>query len=193
MIRLVRLGQQWRGDADVPGLLKSEQLPLAPRTLYGLLRDAVGEADESREPAPVQKTEGPSNGGRAGLPILLVEDSEPNRLVATAILSKSGYRVETAENGVQALSAVKQNRYGLVLMDVAMPEMDGLEATRTIRGLEGERGRVPIVAMTAGAFEEDKRRCIEAGMNDFVSKPVVRADLLKVVEHWLEMAAASET
>jgi CheY-like chemotaxis protein/HPt (histidine-containing phosphotransfer) domain-containing protein len=127
------------------------------------------------------------------MPILLVEDSAPNRLVATAILSKAGYRVEAVENGLQAVRAVKQNRYGLVLMDIAMPEMDGLEATRTIRALEGDSERVPIVAMTAGAFDEDRQRCFEAGMNDFVSKPVVRADLLKAVERWLEGAAESQT
>jgi HPt (histidine-containing phosphotransfer) domain-containing protein len=78
-------------------------------------------------------------------------------------------------------------------MDIAMPEMDGLEATRTIRGLEGEPGRVPIVAMTAGAFDEDRQRCLEAGMNDFVSKPVARADLLKAVERWLDAVAGSES
>jgi len=192
-IRLVRVGQLGRGDAGAPDRLKSGQVPLAPRTLFRLLREAVGGPDEPREAAPAQESLVPSSGGGATMPILLVEDSAPNRLVATAILSKAGYRVETAENGLQALSAVKQNQYGLVLMDVAMPEMDGLEATRTIRRLKGERGRVPIVAMTAGAFDEDRQRCLEAGMNDFVSKPVVRADLLKAVERWLEASAVPES
>jgi CheY-like chemotaxis protein len=193
MVRLVRVGQNGRSDADAPDLLKSEQVPLAPRTLFRLLREAAGGPDEPREPAPAQESLVPSSGGGAKMPILLVEDSAPNRLVATAILSKAGYRVEAAENGLQAVSAVRRDQYGLVLMDVAMPEMDGLEATRTIRGLEGERGRVPIVAMTAGAFDEDRQRCLDAGMNDFVSKPVVRADLLKAVERWLEASAVPES
>jgi CheY-like chemotaxis protein/HPt (histidine-containing phosphotransfer) domain-containing protein len=94
-----------------------------------------------------------------------------------------------AENGLQAVAAVKEKDYGLVLMDVAMPEMDGLEATRTIRALAGERARVPIVAMTAGAFPEDKQRCLDVGMNDHLSKPVVRADLLSAVDRWLTGSA----
>jgi PAS domain S-box-containing protein len=192
MIRLVRAGQIERGDAGAPDFVKSQRVPLAPRTLLHLLREAAGEPDELREPAPVQTSPVSSSGG-AKMPILLVEDSAPNRLVATAILSKAGYRVETAENGLQALSAVKNNQYGLVLMDVAMPEMDGLEATRTIRGLDGERGRIPIVAMTAGAFDEDRQRCLDAGMNDFVSKPVMRADLLSAVERWLDASAVPES
>jgi HPt (histidine-containing phosphotransfer) domain-containing protein len=70
-------------------------------------------------------------------------------------------------------------------MDVAMPEMDGLEATRTIRALEGELGRVPIVAMTASAFHDDKQRCLSAGMDDYLSKPIVRSELLAAVDRWL--------
>ena len=192
MIRLVRLGKPGGGDTHAFGLLKSEPVPLAPHTLYRLLREAAGERAEVLESAVTRRAEPPlPAGGESNRPILLVEDSEPNRLVATAILSKAGYRVETAENGLQAVYAVKNNDYGLVLMDVAMPEMDGLEATRTIRSLEGERARVPIVAMTAGAFDEDKQRCLKAGMNDFVSKPVVRADFLKAVERWIEGSSAA--
>jgi CheY-like chemotaxis protein len=122
----------------------------------------------------------------------LVEDSAPNRLVATAILSKAGYSVDTAENGVQAVSAVTRRPYGLVLMDIAMPEMDGLEATQTIRALGGKPSDVPIVAMTAGAFDEDKQRCLDAGMDDYLSKPIVRAELLSAVDRWLKRSEAGE-
>lgn len=192
MIRLVRVGKLGRGNGGASDFVISTQVPLAPRTLIRLLREAVGEPDEPGEPLPPQESRSLSSGGGAKMPILLVEDSAPNRLVATAILSKAGYRVETAENGLQAVSAVQHNQYGLVLMDVAMPEMDGLEATRTIRGLDGQCGRVPIVAMTAGAFDEDRQRCLDAGMNDFVSKPVVRTDLLSAVERWLDVFAVPE-
>ena len=191
LIRLVRFGQAGREDAVASGFPESEAVPLTPRDLYRALRAVAGEPVDVRRPADPKRVQPLAPAGGAGkMPILLVEDSAPNRLVATAILSKAGYHVETAENGLQALSAVKQARFGLVLMDVSMPEMDGLEATQAIRALEGERGRVPIVAMTAGAFDEDKHRCLSAGMNDFVSKPVVRADLLRAVERWLEGAAA---
>jgi CheY-like chemotaxis protein len=120
-----------------------------------------------------------------------VEDSAPNRLVAKSILSKGGYSVEAVENGLQAVSAVAEKSYGLVLMDVAMPEMDGLEATRAIRALPGEAARVPIVAMTAGAFSEDKQQCLDAGMDDHLSKPIVRAELMRAVERWLKRREAS--
>ena len=118
-------------------------------------------------------------------PILVVDDSEANRLVATTILAKAGYRTEMASNGREALAAVRHRSHGLVLMDVAMPEMDGIEATQAIRALPGERGRLPIIATTAAAFVEDRQRCIEAGMNDYLSKPLVRASLLGMIARWL--------
>jgi len=187
LIRLVRTGQPGDGAAGVLGPLETGRVPLAPSALYGLLREAAGEPAEVPERAFRSKgqSQEPTAADRA-MPILLVEDSAPNRLVATAILKNAGYRIETAENGLLAVAAVKKRFYGLVLMDIAMPEMDGFEAARTIRALEGEIGTVPIVAMTAGAFNEDRQRCLEAGMDDYLSKPVVRADLLRAVDQWLK-------
>jgi CheY-like chemotaxis protein len=120
-------------------------------------------------------------GASSGLPILLVEDSQANQAVAVAILSKAGYRVETAENGLKAVAAVKREPFALILMDVAMPEMDGLEATGVIRSLPGAEAQTPIIAMTASAFSEDRQRCLSAGMDDFLTKPIVRDELLEVV------------
>ena len=131
----------------------------------------------------------PGAPGSSVPPILVVDDSEANRLVMTTILAKAGYRTEIAENGRLALAAVRHRPYGLVLMDVAMPEMDGLEATRAIRALPGERGRLPIIATTAAAFVEDRQRCLEAGMNDYLSKPLVRGDLLGMIARWLPAGA----
>jgi CheY-like chemotaxis protein len=180
------------GGGHVPGAPVSGRLPIAPRTLFRLLGEAAGEPPEAPETAAGRATPAPApKAGQGALPILLVEDSRPNRLVAEAILSKAGYRVETAENGLQAVSAVKEKGYGLVLMDVAMPEMDGLEATRAIRALAGAPGRVPIVAMTAGAFGEDRQQCLEAGMDDHLSKPIVRAELMQALDRWLKRDEAS--
>jgi len=183
--RLIGLFQGVGGDSQ-QGLFSAERLPLVPSVLYQLLRRASGgkmpEAPAAGAPPPRTEVTGDAE---PKPPILLVDDSEPNRLVAKALLARAGYEVETAENGLQAVAAVKEKDFGLVLMDVAMPEMDGLEATRTIRALAGDRSGVPIVAMTAGAFPEDKQRCLDAGMNDHVSKPVVRADLLRAVARWL--------
>jgi CheY-like chemotaxis protein len=170
----------------------TERLPLAPRTLYRLLSEVAGESPETHAPLLNPDVPTPAlNDVEACLPILLAEDSEPNRLVAKSILSRVGYSVEAVENGAQAVSAVKAKNYGLVLMDVAMPEMDGLDATRAIRALPGEASRVPIVAMTAGAFSEDKQQCLDAGMDDYLSKPIVRAELMRAVDRWLTRREAS--
>jgi PAS domain S-box-containing protein len=187
LIRLLRTGERDGGDPRNGDAAVSGRLPIAPRTLYGLLREVAGESPQTRKPPADPDVPSPApEDVAARLPILLVEDSAPNRLVAKSILSKGGYSVEAVENGLQAVSAVAEKSYGLVLMDVAMPEMDGLEATRAIRTLPGEAAHVPIVAMTAGAFSEDRQRCLDAGMDDHLSKPIVRAELMRAVERWLK-------
>jgi signal transduction histidine kinase/ActR/RegA family two-component response regulator len=103
--------------------------------------------------------------------ILLAEDNETNRLVVTTMLAEFGVDVETVENGVAAVARAKLGGLDAILMDVQMPEMDGLTATRAIRALDGQAGRVPIVALTANAFAEDREAALAAGMDDFVAKP----------------------
>jgi len=122
--------------------------------------------------------------------ILLVEDEPINREVAVIMLEDAGYTIATAEDGIQAVSRLEEQEYDLILMDMQMPNMDGLEATRHIRRLP-LGGRVPIIAMTANAFEEDRARCLAAGMNDFISKPVDPDYLLGVVARWLAREATS--
>ncbi len=124
--------------------------------------------------------------------LLLVEDSPVNQMVATAMLAKLVGAVDTAENGREAIAAVQAKDYDVILMDVAMPEMDGLEATRAIRAMPAPKGRVPIVAMTAHALESDRRRCLDAGMNDYVTKPIERAKLIETVARWLPQRASGE-
>jgi len=126
----------------------------------------------------------PLPGGRGR--ILIAEDGEANQLVAAAILRKAGYAVDLARDGEEALGAARTAAYDLVLMDVRMPRMDGLAATAAIRALEGLAGRVPIIAMTAAAMPDEVARCLEAGMDAHVAKPMDLTALLSAVSDMLE-------
>jgi signal transduction histidine kinase len=120
-----------------------------------------------------------------GALVLLVEDNAINRLVGQRMLEKLGYRVRCVVDGQEAIEAVGAGGYDLVLMDCQMPEMDGFEATQAIRAREDPQRRIPIIALTASAMESDRARCLRAGMDDFMSKPIKRDDLAKVLDKWL--------
>ncbi len=119
--------------------------------------------------------------------ILLAEDNDVNQMVARGILKRFGLYPEVVANGVEALQARKSESYDLIFMDVQMPEMDGLEATRQIRAYEKEANlpNVPIVALTAHARAEDRASCLEAGMDDYASKPVSQDEFVRILEDWL--------
>ncbi len=121
---------------------------------------------------------------KSGARILLAEDHAINRELAVALLSRTGWEVDTAENGQVAVAMVKSKAYDLILMDLQMPEMDGLEASRMIRSMAGKE-HLPILAMTAAVFEEDRQACLDAGMNDFITKPINLGSLLATINKWL--------
>ena len=123
--------------------------------------------------------------------VLVVEDNPINRKVLSALLTRMGLRVSLAENGAEGFDAVcRDASIDLVLIDVNMPVLDGIAATGKIRAWEQGQARVPIVALTADAFEADRQRCMDAGMNDFLAKPVVIKALREVLERWLPAAGA---
>jgi two-component system, sensor histidine kinase len=124
------------------------------------------------------------------LTILVAEDVPMNQVLVESLLDGIGHTCRIVDNGQQAVEAAAAERYDLILMDLQMPVMNGLDATRAIRAFAGPAGQVPIVALTANAFAEDIAACQEAGMNDFVSKPLDFDRLVEVIERWTEAAPA---
>ena len=117
--------------------------------------------------------------------LLVVEDHHVNRIVVMEMIKKLGISADVATDGDEAVAAVKDGDYDLVLMDCQMPVMDGYEATKRIRAFDGPKGKVPIVAVTANAMSDDRDQCVEAGMDDYITKPISRKSLQEVLERWL--------
>jgi CheY-like chemotaxis protein len=126
--------------------------------------------------------------------VLLAEDNFVNERVAVYMLTKLGYQVDVARHGREAIDMLGKSGYGLVLMDCQMPEMDGFEATRIIRDRNSAvlDHEIPVIAMTANAFPEDRARALACGMNDCLAKPVERPVLASILEKWLQPASATE-
>ena len=104
--------------------------------------------------------------------------------MALRILSRAGFEADAVENGRLALEAVQRGEYDILFMDVQMPEMDGLEATAAIRAWENGQGHIPIVAMTAHAMKGDREKCLAAGMDDYLSKPIQRGLMIEILQRW---------
>ena len=141
-----------------------------------------GSIDEKELESPPE--EGPVR--RHDVRVLLAEDNEINQIVAVRQLEELGLTVDVAWNGREVLKALKKNQYSLVLMDCQMPELDGIEATRLIHKRGYTESDLPIIALTTHVFDEDRKRCFEAGMNDFLSKPLSLLELRNTMEKWLE-------
>ena len=124
--------------------------------------------------------------------ILLAEDNPANKMIAQVILEKAGLDVDTAADGLEAVAAVKQRVYDLILMDVGMPEMDGIEATTLIRQMSGLQSKTPIVAMTAHVVRGDRESLLSKGMDDYLAKPATKQQLLAMVEKWLATRATDD-
>jgi CheY-like chemotaxis protein len=144
-------------------------------------------ADGDAERTATIRSAGDAASAFRRLNILLAEDNRINRKVALRMLQQEGHEVSVANDGKELINAWEKNKFDLILMDLQMPEIDGLEATRIIRAKEQELDcRIPIIAMTAHALQSDRDRCLEAGMDGYVSKPVHMLELRRIMESVLE-------
>jgi CheY-like chemotaxis protein len=165
--------------------------PVRQSKLYEQIRQVLL-GDSPSEPDPEENTtlghvsRDSPQGYNSDVRILVVEDNRVNQRVALRLLKKRGLSADLAVNGREAIARLAEQSYDLILMDCQMPEMDGFEATRRIRlGEEGGDSRVPIIAMTANAVEGDRERCLAAGMDDYISKPVQIDVLGQALERWI--------
>ena len=161
--------------------------PVKQRLLFEMILQLLGKSDDKRENTikeDQKKMLDPQTAKMIPIKILLAEDNVINQKIAKRILEKMGYNIDIAANGLEVLSACDRQKYDLIFMDVQMPEMDGLEATRQLNKLYNEKNRPKIVAMTANAMEGDRERCLQAGMDDYISKPIVIAEIRNVLEKW---------
>ena len=147
------------------------------------LSRACSRSDTAPEPIAVQPALTRSRGQRPR--VLVAEDNPVNQRVAVRLLEHLGIRADVASDGNEVIESLARQSYALVLMDCQMPELDGFEATARIRAGETAGGHIPIIAMTASAMRGDRERCLAAGMDDYVSKPVRIEDLRTVIERWL--------
>ncbi len=185
----------WLHDGSAPRKARICGIPrfddmgtfLGYRGVGNFLASPPAEADivprgPAAEPAPLDIAPASEPIARAPVPrLLLVEDSKTNRMLAVSILQRMGYAVDAVENGKMAVAAVANGGYDGVLMDVWMPVMDGLEATRAIRVLDEPLRGIPIIAMTAHVDDENRQRCLAAGMDEHVAKPIDRRNLAAVL------------
>jgi CheY-like chemotaxis protein len=138
-------------------------------------------ASVATDPAPATEQAGSSDGQKR---ILLAEDNAINALLTRTLLEAEGHSVETVEDGALAVEAMKTQSFDLIFMDMRMPNMDGLESTRKIRQLPNVPKSLPIIALTANAFDDDRNACFDSGMNDFMTKPVSADELTEMVKNW---------
>jgi CheY-like chemotaxis protein len=148
-------------------------------SLVGIFADLPHQSKLVEKSRPVVD---PQMGARHPLRILLAEDNAVNQKLALRLLSQMGYRADVAANGLEAIEAIQRQKYDVVLMDVQMPELDGLEASRQICTRWDPTNRPRIVAMTANAMQGDRELCLEAGMDDYLAKPIRVDELVLALE-----------
>lgn len=178
-----------RGDAQIfkeAGFAVYLARPVRPSDLYDSLITIHSQNDSGQNmPVPLITRHTVREVRKSQMKVLVVEDNIVNQKVALGILKKTGIQAHAVENGVQALSALEEGFYHLVLMDLQMPEMDGFEATKRIRNCDKSYKNIVIIAMTANALPGDRETCLAAGMNDYIAKPVTPKELIDKLDLWL--------
>jgi len=144
-------------------------------------------SDNNVKTTSLVKSHSISEDRKAKVELLLADDNKVNRIVATTIITRLGYNVDIAENGLEAIELLKTSPYDLVFMDLQMPKMDGIEATRIIRDKKSDviHHNIPVIAMTAHAMKGHREICINAGMDDYITKPIRSEVIKKMLEKWL--------
>jgi PAS domain S-box-containing protein len=191
LILLTSFGQRGHGaEASRIGIAAYLTKPVDEADLHDCLVEVLGEGPRKKAPQLVTRHSLRELRPRVAAKVLVAEDNEVNQKVAVRILERLGYTVEVAEDGRAALEACARTRYDAVLMDGQMPGMDGYEVTRRIRAGETDAERLPIIAMTASAMKGDRERCLAAGMDDYVTKPVTPETLEAALRRWVGAPAA---
>jgi CheY-like chemotaxis protein len=171
LIMLTSLG--WRDPGDTVNFSAFLTKPVKQSSLYNAIITALADlSPDTKRAAPVEALFDSHLAERYPMKILLAEDNAVNQKLAIRVLGRMGYRVDVAGNGLEVLESLERQHYDLILMDVQMPEMDGLDATRFIRNKLPPTMQPCIIAMTANAMQGDREMCLAAGMNDYVSKPI---------------------
>jgi GAF domain-containing protein/CheY-like chemotaxis protein len=181
LVLFTSLGRR-EADAEAIGFAAHLNKPLKPSTLFDAMIDVFTEhsARLTVPAAPIKPQMDPDMAQRLPLRILLAEDNAVNQKLALRLLQQMGYRADVAANGLEAVAAINRQRYDVIFMDVQMPEMDGLEATREIRKLQNVT-QPRIIAMTANAMQGDREMCLAAGMDDYMSKPIRIDELVMAI------------
>jgi len=203
LVLLTSLSQTYAAEARAAGVAATLTKPVRQSRLIDCLNAVMApsrvQATEPEQERTPSSTNGdsPGDGSIATMTrsahLLVAEDNAINQKIALRLLSKLGYRADVVANGAEAVEALDRVPYDAVLMDCQMPDMDGFEATRMIRARENGEHHTPIIALTANATEGDRDRCLEAGMDDYVAKPVKLENLASVLARWIPLTAAAES
>jgi two-component system, sensor histidine kinase and response regulator len=183
---VILLTSAGHSEHPVPGIDVELVKPVRPSLLFDVLHSLLAaKPDHANRQVVDDQLNLPDQASHRWARLLVVEDNVANLKVAVRMVEKLGYRADVAANGIEAVRALGELRYDAVLMDCHMPEMDGFEATRAIRRNEPEGRHTPVIAMTASALSGDRERCLAAGMDDYVSKPIKMHVVAAVLERWL--------